>query len=422
MHYADQATPPFNSPYQRHNSRVDSLLDLPYLSPNRNDSVSKHAQGLGLYSCQQPFPLPPSPQSSEHWNDYVSTSAPSLVVEAIADPYTSGAFDHPVSRSPHPWASAQMSPRSPAYSHTGSDRACPTVKMESTEWSTSARFAPYCSSMDVLSSSQQPLTSFAYTSAYDPSPMTRLIAAPTLDYDNRNYERESSKETTASISSTGKQERSRNRKYTDPDSAPFRCSLCPNKGFARRYNFNQHMLTHELHRKKENKCHYPDCNRQFVRKTDLGRHERSVHIKDKCHKCKKCEAAFTRSDTLQRFVPTVRVDQSSTNLWLDTNMTGAPTAAKYPSQTQGYFRNTGTTRTGHVLRTKHGVHYKRGCEALRERGRLHLMVYYTQCGIFWHFHACIGFEYLGWLFAGCLLCRPLPTGSDFGRSCDLAVN
>jgi hypothetical protein len=329
MHYADQPTPPFNSPYQHHNSRVDSLLDVPYPSPSRNDSVSKQPNGLGLYNCQPSFPLPPSPQPSEHWAGYVSTGASPLAAEAIADPYSSGAFDYPVSRSPLPWASTQISPRSSmsppnrvmsVFSHMGSEHGCPPVKIESTEWPSVARYGSYCSPMNILPSSQQqqPLTvvpnrindgSFQYNPGYGPPSMTRLVESTPMDYDNRDYEREDSKDSCGSSPSaasygtaTTSQERSRSRRHTDPASAPFRCEICPNKGFARRYNYTQHKMTHEINRKKENECPYPDCKKRFVRKTDLGRHERSVHIKDRSYRCKNCPSAFPRKDTLQRYV------------------------------------------------------------------------------------------------------------------------
>jgi hypothetical protein len=349
MHHADQPTPPFNSPYQRHNSRVDSLMDVPYPSPSRNDSVSKHPNGLGLFNCQAPFPLPPSPQSSEHWTGYVSTGASTLAAEAIADPFSSGAFDYPVSRSPLPWSSAQLSPRSPMsppnrdmaiFSQMASEHTCPPVKMESTEWPTSARFGSYCSPMNVLPSSQQHShtvassrldDTFQYSSAYAPSSMTRFSEASPMSYDGRDYKREASKESCDSTPSTASriirtipQERCRNRRHTDPANAPYVCRICPNKGFARRYNYNQHMLTHEANRRKDNVCPYPDCKKQFVRKTDLGRHERSVHIKDRSYKCTMCTSAFPRKDTLQRFVQSIHISRSATNPWLDMNLMAVP--------------------------------------------------------------------------------------------------
>ena len=131
MQYAEQPTPPFNSPYQTHASRSDSLLDPPYLSPRRHENMSKYPQGLGLYNYhhQLPTTLPPSPSPSDTWSGHVSSSASPLMTQAIADPWASGAYEHPIIRSPQPWSASQLSPRSsvssvamvPGYSHAGSE-------------------------------------------------------------------------------------------------------------------------------------------------------------------------------------------------------------------------------------------------------------------------------------------------------------
>ncbi|KAH7068882.1 hypothetical protein BKA63DRAFT_97177 [Paraphoma chrysanthemicola] len=330
LRYADQPTPPFNSPYQQHSSKGSTLLESPYPSPIRNDTHHKHTEGLGLYDFQPSFPtgLPPSPQPSETWNGHMSSGVSPLMTDSIADPWTSGAFDHPVSRSPLPWASAHTSPRSSlssctremsVFSHEGSEHAFP-VKVEYSGWAPEMRWgATEPQHMNALSSPQpQPLTvaperltagMYSYDNGYDAAAMQKLESSPMYDYSNRTYDRAPSEESTSSFRSKGRssysstsapRERSRNRRHTDPANAAFRCHLCPDKGFARRYNYNQHMLTHDVSRKKDNVCPYPDCGREFVRKTDLARHDQSVHQKSKPFKCARCPSVFSRKDTLRR--------------------------------------------------------------------------------------------------------------------------
>ncbi|RMZ72638.1 epithelial zinc-finger ezf [Pyrenophora seminiperda CCB06] len=325
MLYPDQPTPPFNSPYQHHASRTGPLLESPYPSPGQQDPRSKYPQGLGLYEGHHTYGngLPPSPQPSEDWCNRFHHSA---TQEVIADPYASGAFEHPVSRSPLPWNSSQTPPRSSlsytremsAFSHDGSEHTYPRIKTESSAWNPDA-----CYGTDVpvemtgiASSGQSPLTvnpdrlsthMYPYENVYTPFAMSRYEQQPVFDYPSRPYERQPSEESigsqhsrrTRSIYSAGRG-RSRNRRYTDPANAPFHCEVCPNKGFARRYNFNQHMLTHDQDRKKDNFCAHAGCDKRFVRKTDLVRHDISVHQKVKPYRCTRCSSAFPRKDTLRR--------------------------------------------------------------------------------------------------------------------------
>ncbi|KAF1846614.1 uncharacterized protein K460DRAFT_286764 [Cucurbitaria berberidis CBS 394.84] len=330
--YADQPTPPFNSPYQQHATRTSSLLESPYPSPVRHESRPKYPHGLGLYEYQQPLPtgLPPSPQPSEAWGGQFSAGASPLMPEAIADPWTSGAFDHPVSRSPLPWNSAQTSPRSSlssytremsVFSHEDSEQAFPGVKLEGSAWGSEVQFSADASTAEmngISNSRATPLTVaperlkaglYPYETAYPPSPMPRYVSTALYDYGGPKFERAPSEESLGSIRSRDNssytaggvaRERTRNRRHTNPAHAAYRCQLCPDKGFARRYNYNQHMLTHDTYRKKDNICNYPGCGKEFVRKTDLARHDQSVHQRAKPFKCAKCPSAFSRKDTLRR--------------------------------------------------------------------------------------------------------------------------
>lgn len=328
--YPDQPTPPFNSPYQQHESKPSNFHDQPYPSPARTESRTKRPHGLGLYNYQQSLPtgLPPSPQPSEAWNSHYSTGASPLMTEPLADPWTSGAFDHPVSRSPLPWNSSQPSPRSSlssytremsVFSHEGSETAYP-IKLENSLWGPEVHFSTDTSGgMNALSPSRQsPLTvapdrlnagMYSYDNTYASSAVPRYEPAQGFEFNERTLDRAPSEESYGSphskcrssyASSNGTRERTRNRRHTDPAHAAYRCPQCPEKGFARRYNYNQHMLIHDSYRKKDNICRYPGCGKEFVRKTDLTRHDQSVHQQSKPFRCTRCPSAFSRKDTLRR--------------------------------------------------------------------------------------------------------------------------
>ena len=71
-------------------------------------------------------------------------------------------------------------------------------------------------------------------------------------------------------------DRTRRTKTTD-ENAKYRCEEC-NRGFQRIYNLRSHMNKHVATRTKV-RCEHRDCSKEFDRKTDLARHERSVSVK-----------------------------------------------------------------------------------------------------------------------------------------------
>jgi len=328
MQYAEQPTPPFNSPYQTHASRSDSLLEPPYLSPSRTESMSKYPQGLGIYGYhhQVPTTLPPSPSPSDSWSGHISTGASPLMTQAIADPYLSGAFDHPIARSPQPWNNAHLSPRSsassvtmvPVYSHAGSDHAYQdmhqemgAVRLENHGWTPDTRYGHNEPALPSLR--QHPLTvaperlnsvMHPYDNAYGTPRMARLEPTSVSEYENQSYGRPSRERSTGSVSEfpgrSAHRERGRSRRQTDPARSQYRCHLCPDKGFQRQYNYKQHLLTHDDNREKNHVCPEPSCRKAFVRKTDLTRHNVSVHLKEKEYACRKCSKTFARNDTCRR--------------------------------------------------------------------------------------------------------------------------
>lgn len=93
--------------------------------------------------------------------------------------------------------------------------------------------------------------------------------------------------------------RTRSRSATTKANANYECHQC-GKLFQRSYNHKAHMETHDPERPHPNVCQTKSCGRAFVRRTDLVRHEQSVHVKARNHRCKACDASFARKDTLRR--------------------------------------------------------------------------------------------------------------------------
>jgi hypothetical protein len=357
------------------------MLESPYPSP-RHDTRQRYTEGLGLYDFHSSLPsgLPPSPQPSESWTGHMSNGVSPLMNETIADPWTSGAFDHPVSRSPLPWESAHTSPRSSlssctremsVFSHDGSEQAFPGVKVEYTGWASNPEMrwgATDPSDMHALSSSRTPSLTvaperlnadlYSYDHSYG-APQVPKLESNIYNYNQGSFDRAPSEESNSSLrsnysstivprdrASNVPRERARNRRHTDPAKAAYRCHLCTEKGFARRYNYNQHMLIHDPARRRENICPVEGCGREFVRKTDLARHDQSVHQKIKPFKCSRCTHVFSRKDTLRRYViGYIMLITAALIIDLDMRRTDATIGTKSVSLRRGCSRSTDTTDT-----------------------------------------------------------------------------
>jgi len=106
----------------------------------------------------------------------------------------------------------------------------------------------------------------------------------------------------SSVEPSSPQSSSRPRKkrhLTDASEATWTCEKC-GKFFSRIWNYNAHLETHNPDRPKPHACPYQDCEKAFVRRTDLTRHTQCVHSKDKKFKCDLCGNTFARKDTLRR--------------------------------------------------------------------------------------------------------------------------
>ena len=67
------------------------------------------------------------------------------------------------------------------------------------------------------------------------------------------------------------------RGYTSVENAKYHCEQC-GKLFQRSYNLKAHMATHDPLRSHPHPCQHTDCERTFIRRTDLVRHEQSVRF------------------------------------------------------------------------------------------------------------------------------------------------
>lgn len=98
-------------------------------------------------------------------------------------------------------------------------------------------------------------------------------------------------------------ERKKRRQATTPKEATHECIIC-GKLFKRSYNWKSHMETHNQDRIYPHPCPAMNgttpCGKKFQRKTDLDRHNDSVHLKLKPHQCTLCGNRFARRDTMRR--------------------------------------------------------------------------------------------------------------------------
>jgi hypothetical protein len=320
MSFRDTFTSPSSSPYQPAMKPTSMLHSPAYPSPARSDCEPSRypAEGLGLHAFSQAFPTSrPSPQPTEAWTQ-LSTGASPLITELHVNPWTT-TYEHATSRSPLSWAPQRSSHRSslsPArdmsvFSHDGSEHTFPQIEHESrSDWGTDEEaLGPKSQRLFPMAVSPERLTAglFSYDQAYR-SPAMSSFGTPSLDgYDSREFEsisyeghlHDSPQAKDNLIVPTARTRARRNP--TTPENANYSCHVCK-KLFQRSYNHKTHMETHNPNRKKEHLCPHKDCDKLFVRKTDLERHRNSVHKKSKPWSCRRCDNSFSRKDTLRRLV------------------------------------------------------------------------------------------------------------------------
>jgi len=321
-----------------------------YPSPARSDSVVTYSpDGLGLYNYSMPLSAggphnnslyTPSPQPNEAWNPQISSTTSPLMPEVSSEAWPS-LYDPPVSRSPLSWnqpfsfspglmdqshspglgqhhfshrSSVSSSNETSMYSRATSESVfTPIVKLESPhEWlplndgnispHSVMRQQPLTVSPDRLSNSALP-----YGYEYQSPTQQKYESVATgefSEYGARNSSRSAPPERRRTSGRrhlmAGHSQRTRIRRNpTTLENAQYACRYCK-KLFQRAYNHKAHLSTHDPNRDRPHRCMHPDCERSFVRKTDLVRHEQSVHLKTREFNCGACDAHFARRDTLRR--------------------------------------------------------------------------------------------------------------------------
>ncbi|KAK5695114.1 hypothetical protein LTR17_024616 [Elasticomyces elasticus] len=222
---------------------------------------------------------------------------PSFAVPQMYDPSPSLSS---YSASPHPSAVSSPYAHSEGYArHTGS----PLIKLEDSLEPSSMQF-----SSDFYRVNTTPGSRVVTTSGHSPAIYSQQIVDPVLPSSSNDSKSPALERRPASrkayscddFRATAHQERHK-RGYTKQEEAVCSCEQC-GKVFQRQYNLKAHMETHNPGRPQNHVCPYAECEKRFVRRTDLLRHESSVHLKTRNWTCHLCDVSFARKDTLRRHV------------------------------------------------------------------------------------------------------------------------
>lgn len=302
-----------STPFHQAPNSAPLLQSPAYPSPAQSDTEPSRypVDGLGLYQYSQPFPTSSdrlmfsnSPRPTQAW-----TGPSSMSSAPIVNPWTSGAYDHPVcpdNSSSMLWPEYHSSHRSSTssqramsvFSRDGSEHSFPAIKLEGgAGWTTdnelSATVAPerLTNTTPYEGSYGSPMS--PYESDSTSGPVYKTEGASQLSPSRRPRSSQSDSKITPT---RRKQQR---RAKIPAEEARFRCDIC-GTGFVRAYNKKTHMARHNPNRSRDHHCTFEDCDNKFERKTDLQRHINSVHLHQKPHECELCGKRFARKDTLSR--------------------------------------------------------------------------------------------------------------------------
>lgn len=289
---------PYVIPEQGRSSYGNNMGSMATMAPSYpTASTAPLAGPSNTHMIKSPYVTPyPDP-----WNNMYDTVTPMSAEQPgweRSNMGFGGYQQHSPSRSDGS-ASTQVSSLSSPYTHPS-----PLIKLEH-----QPDLSPYGSRFAFENAALQPPISMGTTTAPIISPQshrpftTSLVSyghpAEDVKYDFDSYDLES-------LSLSGdprmlKSESQSKRGYTTPEEATCSCDIC-GQSFKRSNNLKTHMQTHATHRSQPHKCEYEDCSRAFGRKTDLVRHEQSVHLKERNFLCHQCGHSFARKDTLRRHV------------------------------------------------------------------------------------------------------------------------
>jgi hypothetical protein len=287
--YPVLAAAPENSTMSSPRSWSQQSAVYPYVIPEQSRSnYSMRSMGSMPPSCSVPSTAPFTSTSNTYmirspyvtpypdpWNNMYDTVAPMSTDQPGWERSSlgfSGYQQHSPSRSDGS-ASTQVSSLSSPYTHPS-----PLIKLEH-----QPELSPYGSRYAFDNTTfQQPIPMSSgpipLISPQSHRPFTTSLVSyghPTEDvkYDFDPYDLESLSLSgdPRTLESGGKSKRG----YTTPEDATCSCEIC-GISFKRSNNLKTHMQTHAPNRSQPHKCEFEKCDRAFVRKTDLVRHEQSV--------------------------------------------------------------------------------------------------------------------------------------------------